>query len=648
VSGTGEILWRPGPAAARSRAAAFRAHLAAEGGPGLADWEALRLWSVAEPEAFWSALWDFAGVVGERGDGPVLVDAHRMPGARWFPAARLNYAENLLQGPDDAEALVFRGEDGAVVRLDRARLRAETARVAAGLAADGVGPGVRVAGFMPNLPETVVAMLAVTSLGGVWTSCSPDFGAQGVLDRFGQIQPQVLITADGYRYGGRRHDIRPTIQRLRGEIASIRRTVIVPFAQMEGGLPAGATPWADYGEPGASLAFARVGFGDPLFVMYSSGTTGLPKCMVHSVGGTLLQHLKEHRLHGDLGPGDRFFYFTTCGWMMWNWLVSGLASRATVMLYDGHPLAPATTLWDYAADERFTTLGTSARWLAACQKEGLVPRETHDLSALREILSTGSPLAPSGFDWVYRDVKPDVRLSSISGGTDIISCFALGCPELPVRRGELQTRGLGMAVDVFADDGRPLAGAKGELVCTAPFPSMPTGFWNDPDGARYRAAYFDRFPGAWCHGDYAELTPAGGMVIHGRSDTVLNPGGVRIGTAEIYRIVDRHPDVVESLVVGREQGDDVRVLLFLVLRAGAALDEAMAADLRARIRSEASPRHVPAGIHAAPAIPRTISGKTVELAVREVLHGRPVSNTAALANPEALDWFRAFAGEQKD
>ncbi|MBE0567785.1 MAG: acetoacetate--CoA ligase [Krumholzibacteria bacterium] len=646
MTGPGEILWRPSAAAVeRAQATLFRRAVAHRRGLDLADWDALWRWSVAAPADFWSELWDFAGVVGERGEGPVLVDGDRMPGARWFPGARLNYAENLLQGDADREALVFRGEGTRERRLDFGQLRAETARVAAGLAADGVGPGVRVAGFLPNLPETVVAMLATASLGGVWTSCSPDFGAQGVLDRFGQVAPRVLFAADGYRYGGRTVDVRSTVVRLQGALPGLRRTVWVPFADPSAPPPAGAALWSDYGAPGAPAAFLRVPFAAPLFIMFSSGTTGLPKCMVHSVGGTLLQHLKEHRLHGDLLPGDRFFYFTTCGWMMWNWLVSGLASQATVLLYDGHPLQPAPVLWDYAAAERCTTLGTSARWLAACQKEGLVPRASHDLGALREILSTGSPLAPASFDWVYRDVKADVRLSSISGGTDIISCFALGSPVLPVRRGELQSRGLGLAVDVFDPQGRPLPAGKGELVCTAPFPSMPTGFWNDPEGARYRAAYFDRYPGVWCHGDFAELTPSGGLVIHGRSDTVLNPGGVRIGTAEIYRIVDRHPDVRESLVVGQERGDDVRVLLFVVLRDGVVLDGELEADLRARIRAEATPRHVPAVIRQAPAVPRTISGKLVEVAVRNLLHGRPVENAEALADPRALDWYREAAAD---
>ncbi|MFO7608299.1 MAG: acetoacetate--CoA ligase [Candidatus Krumholzibacteriia bacterium] len=649
MSGSGEILWRPGPAAvARAQATLFGHAVGRRRGLDLDGWDALWRWTVADPEAFWSELWDFAAVVGEKGPGPCLVDGDRMPGARWFPAASLNYAENLLQGDDDQEALVWRGEDGAARRLTFAQVRAETARIAAGLAADGVGPGTPVAGFLPNLPETVIAMLAVASLGGVWSSCSPDFGAQGVVDRFGQIGPRVLFAADGYRYGGRAVDVGPVVATLRAALPGLRRTVMVPAADPGAAPPADATAWADYGDRGALPAYRRVPFAAPLFIMFSSGTTGLPKCLVHSVGGTLLQHLKEHRLHGDLRPGDRFFYHTTCGWMMWNWLVSGLASRATVMLYDGHPLRPAPVLWDYAAAEGITTLGTSARWLAACRQEGLAPGRSHDLGALREILSTGSPLAPASFDWVYRDVKADLRLSSISGGTDIISCFALGSPVLPVRRGELQCRGLGMAVDVFGPDGQPLPAGKGELVCTAPFPSMPTGFWNDPDGARYRAAYFDRFPGVWCHGDFAELTPSGGVVIHGRSDTVLNPGGVRIGTAEIYRVVDRHPDVVESLVVGQQQGDDVRVVLFVVLREGAVLDEALAAQLRDRLRAEASPRHVPAVILQAPAVPRTVSGKTVEVAVRDLLHGRPVRNAGALANPEVLDWYRAAAADLED
>ena len=641
------VLWRPTAAGIEAAlATGFRRHLADNAGVECADWDALWRWSVAEPETFWSRFWDFAGVVGDKGDGPWLEGAHLMPGACWFPRARLNYAENLLQGADEAEALVFKGESGPIRRLTFADLRRQVAAVASALVADGVGPGDRVAGFLPNLPETIIAMLATASLGAVWSSCSPDFGVQGVLDRFGQVGPKVLFAADGYRYGDKEHESLPTVARLREALPDLDRCVIVPFL---GGrdLPEGATAWNDYraADPPIVPEYRRLPFDHPLFIMFSSGTTGLPKCMVHGAGGTLLQHLKEHRLHGDLGPGSRMFYFTTCGWMMWNWLVSGLASGATVLLYDGHPLEPATVLWDYVAAEGITTFGTSARYLGACAKAGLEPGKTHDLSALEVVLSTGSPLSPEAFDWVYRDVKADLRLSSISGGTDIISCFALGSPVLPVRRGELQCRGLGMAVAVRDDTGREITGAKGELVCTAPFPSMPTGFWNDPDGNRYHRAYFDRFPGVWHHGDFAEVTPSGGMIIHGRSDTVLNPGGVRIGTGEIYRVVDREPDVVESLVVGRRTGDDVRVVLFVVLRPGRDLDDDLVARLRDRIRREASPRHVPAVVRQVPDLPRTISGKTVELAVSRVLHGEPVENIDALANPEALEPFRRLAAE---
>ena len=521
------------------------------------------------------------------------------------------------------------------------------AAAAAALVADGVGPGDRVAGFLPNVPETVIVMLAAASLGAVWTSCSPDFGKAGVLDRFGQVAPTVLVAGDGYRYGGRGHDRLALVAELRAALPSVRRLVIVPVLSSIPTVPAGAVRWDEWlhEHEGAPAAYRRLPFAHPLFIMYSSGTTGLPKCMVHSAGGTLLQHLKEHQLHCDLGAGDRLFYFTTCGWMMWNWLVSGLASGVAIMLYDGHPLEPSGVVWDYAAEERFKVLGTSARWLAACAKLGLRPRDTHRLEALRTVLSTGSPLLPETFDWVYDSVGADLQLSSISGGTDIISCFALGSPVLPVRRGELQCRGLGMAVDVFGDDGLPVRGGRGELVCTAPFPSMPTGFWDDPDDTRYRHAYFDRFDGVWCQGDYAELTAADGLVIHGRSDTVLNPGGVRIGTAEIYRVVEQFPQITESVVVGLESGGDVRIALFVVLRPGDSLTGELREDIKKRIGRQESPRHVPAVIEQVPAVPRTISGKTVELAVRRILHGMEIDNSEALANPEALEHFRRLAGE---
>jgi acetoacetyl-CoA synthetase len=639
----GDILWQPAPGAvASAQVTRFAAAAAARAGFPGGDLHDLWAWSIAQPADFWRLVWQECGIVGDGPGDVVLADAHRMPGARWFPAARLNYAENLLQGDDAAEAIVFREEGGRAARLTRGELRAQVAAAAAALAAEGVGPGDRIAGFLPNVPETIIAMLAAASLGAVWTSCSPDFGQGGVLDRFGQVEPTVLVAGDGYRYGGRSHDRLALAAELRDALPSVRRLVIVPVLSAHPQLPGGAVAWDEWLRPhvGAPLRFTRLPFAHPLFIMYSSGTTGLPKCMVHSAGGTLLQHAKEHRLHFDLGPADRLFYFTTCGWMMWNWLVSGLASGATVMLFDGQPLQPVTALWDYAAQERFTVLGASARWLAACAKLGLAPGRTHDLADLRAVLSTGSALLPETFDWVYDAVGRDLQLSSITGGTDIISCFALGSTALPVRRGEIQCRGLGMAVDVFDDHGHPVRGASGELVCTTPFPSMPVGFWNDPDGARYHRAYFDRFPGVWCHGDFAEVTPSGGLIVHGRSDTVLNPGGVRIGTAEIYRVVEKFSEVVESVAVGVEQGGDQKVALFVVLQAGAGLTPDLVARLRAALRTEESPRHVPHWVVQAPVIPRTISGKVVEKAVAQALAGQPVENLDALADPEALAWFR--------
>jgi acetoacetyl-CoA synthetase len=620
----------------------FMANAAARGLPA-ADYHALYRGSVADPGGFWEAVWDFAGVVGERGAGPALVDGERMPGARWFPGARLNFAENLLRGPDAETAIVFRNERGDRREIDWRDLRAEVARVASGLRAIGVGEGDIVAGFLPNLPETVVAMLATASVGAAWTSCSPDFGIQGVLDRFGQVAPRVLFTADGYHYAGKTIDSLGPIAGVLAKLESVACVVVVPYldpAPAIGGLP-GAVRYAEFGRRDAPLSFPRLPFDHPLYVLYSSGTTGVPKCIVHGAGGTLLQHLKEHRLHTDVKPGDRLFYFTTCGWMMWNWLASALASEATLVLYDGSPLHPGPeVLWQMAADEGVTVFGTSPRYLAAIEKAGYRPRERHGLAVLRTVLSTGSPLGPEQYDFVAGAIGSDVQLASISGGTDIVSCFALGNPLLPVYRGELQCRGLGMKVEVWDDAGRPVTGEKGELVCTAPFPSMPIGFWNDPGGARYRAAYFERYPGVWHHGDYALLTERGGLVIYGRSDAVLNPGGVRIGTAEIYRQVEQLPEVLESVVVGQEVGNDVRVVLFVRLREGLQLDEALRERIRSQIRANTTPRHVPARILQVPEVPRTISGKVVELAVREAIHGRPVKNTDALANPAVLEHFR--------
>ncbi|MGA8205783.1 MAG: acetoacetate--CoA ligase, partial [Woeseiaceae bacterium] len=523
--------------------------------------------------------------------------------------------------------------------------------MAAGLAAAGVVPGDRVAGFLPNCPEAIVAMLATASLGAIWSSCSPDFGVDGVVDRFGQIAPRVLVATDGYYYNGKRIDSRPVVAGILAAMPQIERTVIVPFLGEAGAGSKlrGAVVWDDFLVPGARLAFTPVAFDHPLYVMYSSGTTGVPKCIVHGHGGSLLQHLKEHVLHTDVGGGDRLFYFTTCGWMMWNWLASGLAAGATLVLYDGSPFAhDGRVLWELAERERVTVFGTSAKYISALEKAGIRPQDAFDLAALRSVLSTGSPLAPASFDYVYDAIGERVQLASISGGTDILSCFALGNPLLPVRRGELQCRGLGMAVEIFDDAGRPLVGEQGELVCTRPFPSAPVGFWNDPDRSRYRSAYFERFPGVWAHGDFAELTPDGGLIIYGRSDAVLNPGGVRIGTAEIYRQVEKLDEIVESIAIGQRWADDVRVVLFVVLRSGLELDDALKARIRSVIRSNTTPRHVPAKIVAVADIPRTKSGKIVELAVRSVVHGERVAHTEALANPEALEHFRDVAALAED
>jgi acetoacetyl-CoA synthetase len=640
-------LWTP--AAERvdaSHMTSFVRRVEARQGLRLPDYPALHRWSVEHPGEFWRELAHFAGVVADWGDGPALEQASATPGARWFPGARLNFAENLLQHHDEQPALVFRGERGPSRVLSYRQLHEEVGRVAAGLREAGVTAGDRVAGFLPNLPEAIVAMLATASIGAVWSSCSPDFGIPGILDRFGQIAPKVLFTADGYHYAGKTIDSLTPVAGVIAHLPSVRRVVVVPYVGAPAdhafaGLP-GAVAWERFGQRGAQLAFERLPFDHPLYVLYSSGTTGKPKCIVHGAGGTLLQHRKEHLLHADLRRSDRLFYFTTCGWMMWNWLASGLASGATLVLFDGSPFHPDPgVLWKLAADEQVTVFGTSAKYLASLEKSGYRPAAEVDLHALRTVLSTGSPLSPEGFEFVYHDIKPDVLLGSIAGGTDIVSCFCLSNPNLPVYRGEIQCLGLGMDVRILDAAGRELpAGEKGELTCATAFPSMPVGFWNDPDGTRYRAAYFERFPGYWHHGDYAAITARGGVVIYGRSDAVLNPGGVRIGTAEIYRQVETLPEVVESLCIGQDWDNDVRVVLFVRLRDGVALDEALQKRIRDTIRANTTPRHVPARIVAVSDIPRTLSGKIVELAVRNVVHGRPVENTDALANPQALEQFR--------
>ena len=629
-----EPLWRP------SAALVGKANLTRFAEPlGFAppDYEALHAWSVANRADFWRAVWNFCDVVGEVGEGSVLVDGERFPGSRWFPGARLNFAENLLRHRHDAVAIVSVLENGQRRELTYGQLANATGAFQRRLVELGVGPGDRVAGWLPNVPETVVAMLATASLGAVWSSCSPDFGIEGALDRFGQIEPKVLIAGDGYSYGGKRFDVRARARAVQGAVPSIQHLLWVSILGEEDDAIAAAI--RDH--PTAAPSFVRRPFDHPLYVMYSSGTTGRPKCIVHGAGGTLLQHLKEHQLHVDLRPSDTLFFFTTCGWMMWNWLVTGLASGCRLVLYDGSPFQPnPRALIDLAESESITVFGVSAKYLSAIEKVGVKPRLTHDLGGMRALLSTGSPLTHEGFRYIYREFKDDLWLASIAGGTDLISCFVLGCPWLPVHAGELQCSGLGMAVDVFDDAGRPLRGEKGELVCTRSFPSAPIGFWNDPGEARYREAYFAKVDDVWCHGDFAEITARGGFVIHGRSDAVLNPGGVRIGTAEIYRQVETVDEVVDSLVIGQEWEGDTRIVLFVVLREGVELGNRLRGRIRRRIREHASPRHVPAVIAAVPDVPRTLSGKIAELAVRDVVHGRDVGNASALANPEVLAAFR--------
>jgi len=619
------------------------------------SYQALWSWSIQNPELFWSEIWDYCGILGSRGQPDkhhqrILLDGDRMPGAKWFPDAKLNYAENLLRQDGDATALFFWGEDRVKRELSHTHLRGEVSRCQQALKAAGICSGDRVAGYLANTPEAIIAMLAVSSIGAIWCSASPDFGVDGVLDRFDQIQPKLLFCTDGYYYNGKWLDCSEKNTAVLSRLSSPCRSVVIPYHGLASDSDTiSENSWADFLQPFAAsdLQFEQLPFNHPLFIMFSSGTTGKPKCIVHSAGGSLIQHLKEHQLHSDIKPGDRLFYFTTCGWMMWNWLATALASNASLVLYDGSPFAGnQQLLFDMADQHSVTHFGTSAKFIEACNKASIQPMQSHSLNSLRSIFSTGSPLAPESFRYIYEKVKADVHLASISGGTDILSCFALGNPTLAVWIGELQSLGLGMAVDAFSAGGESTRGTsnqngeKGDLVCTKPFPSMPIGFWNDSDGSRYSSAYFERFANIWCHGDFVELTKHNGMIIHGRSDAVLNPGGVRIGTAEIYRQVEKIDQVLESVVIGQQWQDDTRVVLFVVLREGTSLDEDLVQHIKTQIRAHATPRHVPEKILQVADIPRTKSGKIVELAVRDVVHNRPVINTESLANAEALEHFQ--------
>ncbi len=619
-----------------------------QSGNALPDYDAVWKWSIESPEQFWDALWDFCDIKGDK-LGPVLVNKDVLIKAQFFPEAKLNFAENLLGHAGSGPSIIFHSENGERKEWSWAELKETVSKLQQVLIAQGIKRGDRIAGFLPNIPEAIAAMLAVTSLGAVWSSCSPDFGFNGVKDRFGQIEPKILFTADAYHYNGKIHSSLDTAAELANDIPSIKQVIVVPYVEASADISVlddKGVHWNDAlgSFEAKEISYTRVDFASPLYVMFSSGTTGLPKCIIHSVGGTLLQHLKEHQLQCDIKPGDRFFYFTTCGWMMWNWLVSGLASGATLVLFDGSPFYPdGNILADISAEDKVTHCGTSAKYIDACAKAGVKPAQTHDLSALRTVLSTGSPLAPEGFDYIYKDWKSDVCLSSIAGGTDILACFVGGSPISPVYRGQCQKRHLAMNTQVFDENGKALQGEPGELVCTSPHPSMPIGFWDDPEDKRYSAAYFEKFENVWHHGDWVELTAQNGMTFFGRSDAVLNPGGVRIGTAEIYRQVERIEEVLEGLVIGQQWDNDVRVILFIRLREGVVLDDTLIKRIKTEIRQNATPRHVPALVIAVADIPRTKSGKITELAVRDVVHGRVVKNTEAMANPEALELFKNLA-----
>ena len=637
------IMWQPSEQRiGQSNLTRFIAMVETEQRILLNDFHALYRWSIDNRELFWDSVWRFANIIAESKGTRILIEADSMIEARWFPDARLNYAENLLRNRhSDQVAVVFRAEDRNTRELTYRELYEQVSKLSQALRNDGVVAGDRVVAVLPNLPETLIAMLAVTSIGAVWASCSPDFGSQAIIDRFAQVEPKVLFYVNGYQFNGHYYDRSDCIKSIFQSIPSLNVSILVDGTEVQDRVNSVALEaYTQIYSGRKTITFTQIPFDHPLFILFSSGTTGVPKCIVHSVGGTLLQHIKEHMLHVDIHPGDRLFYYTTCGWMMWNWLISGLASNAVLVLYDGSPVYPsADTIFDLVDEARINILGVSAKYIDSLRKLSVLPRKSHQLSTLDTMLSTGSPLAPESFDYVYEGIKSDVCLSSISGGTDIVSCFILGCPILPVRRGEMQCRGLGMCVEVFNMYGESVVGEKGDLVCTSAFPSMPVGFWNDADLSRYKAAYFEQYPGVWCHGDFAELLQDGGLIIYGRSDTVLNPGGVRIGSAEIYRPVEQLDEVIESVVIGQQWEGDCRVILFVCLRDGLLLTKSLIEKIEAQLRENASPRHVPSKIIQVFDIPKTKSGKIVEKVVRDVVNGCVVENTDALMNPEALSQF---------
>ncbi len=640
-------LWQPSAERIKnSNLTDLMARLKEKKGLEFKTYDELFQWSVTERADFWESVWEYGGIIASKGYDEVLVDGDKMPGAKWFTGARLNFAENLLRFRDQQEALVFKGENQEAIRISYADLYDQVAKLAKSLRSAGIKSGDRIAGFVPNMIETIVAMLAATSIGAIWSSCSPDFGIKGVLDRFGQIEPKILFTANGYSYNGKEFSSLEKIGEILGSLPSIEKVIVIPYTEAKADISAisNAVHYQDFlsEEDNLEIEFEQLPFDHPLYIMYSSGTTGTPKCIVHGTGGTLIQHLKEHIFHVDLKREDNIYYFTTCGWMMWNWLVSALAVGATAILFDGSPFYPdGGATFKLAQDEKITVFGTSAKFFAAVQQGGITPGKTYDLSSIKTICSTGSPLSAESFEYVYREVKEDVDLASISGGTDIISCFALGNPILPVYIEELQCRGLGMKVEAFDDFGKPVFQEKGELVCTAAFPSMPIYFWNDPGNQKYHDAYFDKFDNIWCHGDYVMITETGGVIIYGRSDATLNPGGVRIGTAEIYRQIETIPEIKDSVVIGQEWEDsDVRVVLFVVLNDGVKLTPEFEKQIKTTIRKNTTPRHVPAKIIPVADIPYTISGKKVELAVKRMVHNMPITNRDALANPEALENFK--------